>query len=165
MLPKLRKPGIPRISVQPQLQEIIIKWPDLWRLQLYCDSPVGFHLITFNDFISVCPSITKKIQELGWGERKTKVSQIGLSIMHERSNSARLKVYFQPKLLPINDFFFFFWWRGVTSEIIKSCLFFTVVKVMMKMMIVAMTRTNIYWAFTRHQILYYLLLLSQMFSN
>lgn len=160
MLPELREPRIPCVSVQPQFQEIIIEWPDLWRLQLYRDSPVGFHLITFNDFISVCPSITKKMWGLGWGERKTKISKIELWVMHERSSSARSKVCLSQYCYPSITFLC----RVENCRIIASCLFFTILKVMMKMMTVTITRTN-HWACTSHQVLCYSLLLSQMFSK
>ena len=143
MLPELREPGIPRISVQPQFQEIIIKGPDLWRLQLYRDSPVGFHLITFNDFISVCPAITKKCRDWG-GERERQKShkQSYEFCMNEAIQQDLKSILSQHCYLSMTIFLFL--WRIENYRIIMSCLFFTVVKVMMKMMTVTIKRTNVY---------------------
>lgn len=63
VLPELRKPGVAGVGVQTQLQIVVIKRQDLWRLQFDSDASVCFRFITFNDFISVGPTVTEKRQK------------------------------------------------------------------------------------------------------
>ena len=63
VLPELREPGVPGVSVQAQLQVVIIKGFDHLRLQLHGDSSLCFLLITLHNLVTVCPPITAGARE------------------------------------------------------------------------------------------------------
>lgn len=58
VLPKLSKPRVPCVGVQTQLQKVLVKWLNFFRLQLHCDPTICFLLISFYHLITICPAIT-----------------------------------------------------------------------------------------------------------
>lgn len=70
VLPKFWEPGISCVLIQMQFQKIVIKGQDFWRLQLDCDASVCLSFIPFNDFISICPSVTGREKQKLFGRAR-----------------------------------------------------------------------------------------------
>lgn len=58
VLPELSKPRVPFVGVQTQLQKVLVKRLNFFRLQLHCDPTICFLLISFYHLITICPAIT-----------------------------------------------------------------------------------------------------------
>ena len=58
VLPELREPGVPGVSVQTQLQEVVVEGGDPLGLQLGGDTTHGLLLIALRHFSSVGPTVT-----------------------------------------------------------------------------------------------------------
>lgn len=58
VLPELGEPRVAGVGAEPELQEVVVKGGDLFRLQLHSDAAHRLLLISLHHLIAVCPTVT-----------------------------------------------------------------------------------------------------------